>query len=128
MCDERRLEDGIQYLKNRMMQYAITNSRFMNPALLWIADRKSRIFPVSVCPTAQIPTKRQDVLFKLPLECLYVFSRALAPAELFPSLEQVLWRNDPREDILVYFHPLCRYGRIRYSDFQEGVRTNEEAL
>jgi len=81
------LEDGIQNLKDCMMQHAISHRGFMDAALLWIANGKGGVLTVFVLMRAEISMKRKDVLFEFPFKFLHILPRIFPFAKFFPGQE-----------------------------------------
>ena len=87
-----------------MVNDAVPDERFVNRSLLGIANRECAIGAVPIGTRGKFPLEGKYVLLQPPFELLHVFARPFAPAELHPSQKQILWRDDPFEDMLVYFH------------------------
>lgn len=72
MRDERRLEDRIQRRKDCMMENTVANGRFVDRALLWIADRERRVVPVPIRSCNQFPMQVEDMFLEMSFEFLHI--------------------------------------------------------
>src|SRR5579864_9211733 len=73
MCDERRLENGIQDFERCMMQDTIADGCLMNAALLRIADCEGTVRAMFVYTCLQFAPQLKEVLFEPGFKLHHIF-------------------------------------------------------
>jgi hypothetical protein len=86
------------------MQHPISDIRFMDMALLRIADIKAVVTAMAVGSAFQTTMKLKNILFEIPLKIHDISFIPLVPLKTFPRLKEIFRRNDAVKKVGIDFH------------------------
>ena len=89
--NESRLENGINNLKDCVMQNPVSNSRLMNVPPFRVVDVEVSVTSVSIGLIFQITMEFKDILFQIFLKIHNIKFVSLATLKLVPSQKEVFW-------------------------------------
>ena len=92
--DKRFLENWIQNLKDRVMQYSVAHRRFMDAPQLGIVDPESFIRTVTIGFGSKLAAQCKNVLLDILFEQRNIRFVPFVAFERFPSREKIFRRND----------------------------------
>ena len=102
--NERRLEDRIQNAKNRVMQNAITDRRFVNLPQFRVGYAKPHIFIMSIRFASQGALQGKNALLQRHFKPEHVLFISLVLFESVPCTEKRLGGANDLEQMFVSFH------------------------
>jgi hypothetical protein len=77
-------EDWIENVKNSMVDYAISDSSFVDMPLFWVSNVKTLVMSVFINFGFQVVVKFKNIFFKIPFESLNVWFTQFAFFENIP--------------------------------------------
>lgn len=92
-----RFKDGIEYVKDSVMDDPVPDGCLMDMSQLGVADVEVGILAMPVFFVQQIAVKLKNIILQMPLKNLDIGFSPLALFELIPCFEDILGRDDPRK-------------------------------